>query len=266
MHLEALSFSNRYGLDGAIPRAALSRLTTEPDPEASAAALVSAGIWETTDEGWQLVWLLDDQPKAADVQRERAEAKERMRGVRDRERRHKRGDHSLCDPARCWVLRSPARSPERSSARSGSPSPPVPSRPKGGGGTGEGQAGVAGSADALTGSAPAPDEEPDMMCDRCGASLYAALGDTWVDPDPNDEAETELPVLCQPCEQHRKTTDPTVCLAFKKDGFACGQRAVKGRPWCLFHQTEAARGTSDSSLFLIRKRRTEWARQAEVAG
>jgi hypothetical protein len=127
LHIEALAYSNRYAVDGVIHRAALRKLTTEPDPEAAAAALVSAGLWAPTKEGWQLIWLLNDQPSSQEIQASREQARHRQ----ERKRRHSKGDHSICDPKRCHVLvtrdnpRDGATPPTR-------PSPTLPDRERGG--------------------------------------------------------------------------------------------------------------------------------------
>lgn len=102
LHLEALSWSNRHAADGVIPRAALTLITDEPETSTMVVALIKAGAWVTTDTGWRLVWLLDDQPTAEEQEQERAKWRER----KERNRRHQRGDHALCDPFRCRVLLS----------------------------------------------------------------------------------------------------------------------------------------------------------------
>lgn len=101
LHLEALSWSNRHGADGYVPAGVLRMLTDEPEPEATARLLVRAGAWQETASGWRLVWLLDDQPTAEEVERER----ERGRARQKRWTLHTRGDHSQCHPDRCPVAR-----------------------------------------------------------------------------------------------------------------------------------------------------------------
>lgn len=91
LHIEALAYSNRYATDGVIHRAALRKLTTEPDPLAAAAELVAAGMWMATQEGWQLLWLLNDQPSSDEIQASREQARHRQA----RKRRHTKGDHSI---------------------------------------------------------------------------------------------------------------------------------------------------------------------------
>jgi hypothetical protein len=155
LHIEALAYSNRYAVDGAIHRAALRKLTTEPDPDVAAAALVSAGLWGATREGWQIRWLLNDQPSSAEIQAGRELARMRQ----ERRRRHNKGDHAICDPDRCRVL---TRDGKRDSTRDGRPPPtrPDPPRPEGERG------GEDGNAAGLVKPAAAVMEEPTTVsCD-----------------------------------------------------------------------------------------------------
>lgn len=107
LHICALVWCNRYGTDGAVPRHMVVRLTDAPDPEALVKELLAAQpadqelppLWTETADGWQLDW--DGQQEAAAVKKRREEWK-----VRDqRRRKHNKGDHSMCDPVRCWALR-----------------------------------------------------------------------------------------------------------------------------------------------------------------
>jgi hypothetical protein len=126
LHIEALVASNGIGLDGRISRPLLRRITDEPDPAAVARELVAAGLWRADGEGWQLLWLLDDQPTAAEV----AERREYEREKKRRQRRHALGDHSLC-PGDC-----PAGTPGGTTAGSpATPTRPVPTRPEDGSST-----------------------------------------------------------------------------------------------------------------------------------
>lgn len=125
MHLEALSYSNRYGTDGVIHRAALRKITTEPDPEAAAEALCDAKLWAPIQEGWQLAWLLNDQPTAEEIE----SWKQRQAERQARHRRHVNGDHSTCDPKRCHVLIAVTRDKTRDKTSDKRPSRPDPTRP-----------------------------------------------------------------------------------------------------------------------------------------
>lgn len=97
LHLEALVWSNKHRTDGRISRRALARLTDHVNPERGAAELVRVGMWVETEEGWEVVDFLHDQPSADDVEKTQALARERQR----RRRQHQAGDHSLCDPRYC---------------------------------------------------------------------------------------------------------------------------------------------------------------------
>jgi hypothetical protein len=97
LHVEALVWSNQHGTDGQIPRHALGRITDEPDADLAAKQLVESGAWIATDQGWEMVGFLDDQPSAADVRRTQKLADVRNR----RQRQHRQGDHSLCDERYC---------------------------------------------------------------------------------------------------------------------------------------------------------------------
>jgi len=245
LHLEALAFSNRYGLDGSIPRAALQKMTTEPDPARAAAALVEAGLWEASDDGWQLIWLLGDQFTAEKAKELREEARARM----ERVRAHNKDDHRLCDPKRCWVLRSG----ERSRERSGSPSSPVPSSPKRK--EDEGERSTAGGASAAAGgtepavAAPPARWGPPLndldgafldqwmtagydWCTRC----QGAFPSTIIQEDPRDDA-----YLCPSCTA-TKGRRPKGCLAFTKAGKKCGNDHQADSLWCKYHPTEDRRG------------------------
>jgi len=130
LHLEALSWSNRHGANGVIPRSARALITDEPEAAAMAGLLVDVGAWVVTDAGWQLVWLLEDQPTAEEQEHERARWRER----KERNRRHHRGDHSRCNPAWCPISRRDSRRESTDDAKrdpwleSRSPAP-TPTRP-----------------------------------------------------------------------------------------------------------------------------------------
>ena len=103
LYVEALVWANRQETDGFIPRGVLPRISDEPDLDAAAADLERAGVWEPVDGGWQVDW--SDQEPAAKVQERRKRTAARVSASRERRERHASGDHSLCDPARCWSLR-----------------------------------------------------------------------------------------------------------------------------------------------------------------
>lgn len=73
------SWSARYLTDGAVPAGMVTRLGGSPE---HAAELVAAGLWSETPEGFQFHEWEKVQPLKADVEAERAAARERMRAVR----------------------------------------------------------------------------------------------------------------------------------------------------------------------------------------
>lgn len=102
LDIELTVYSNRHLTDGMIRRSLLNpRITDAPDPHALMGELVAAGLWEEVDEGFQKANWAQLQPTAEKVQAEREETARRQK----RQRLHNRGDHSMCDPGRCWKLR-----------------------------------------------------------------------------------------------------------------------------------------------------------------
>lgn len=97
-HISALAYSGRSLTDGQIPAKALRKLWPIDDPKAAADALVEAGLWTANDAGyeindWRVHLLTADEINAK---------REQSRISTERHRRHKGGDHSMCD--RCeWV-------------------------------------------------------------------------------------------------------------------------------------------------------------------
>jgi hypothetical protein len=97
LHLEALSWSMAYSGDGSIPRHSIESATTADGIEALVSELVLAGLWLVTRDGWQIVYMLDDQMSPEEIARQREYNKSRQ----ERHRRHVVGDHSTCDPRFC---------------------------------------------------------------------------------------------------------------------------------------------------------------------
>ncbi|RYP84619.1 hypothetical protein EKO23_15255 [Nocardioides guangzhouensis] len=129
LHIEGLEYCNEQLTDGYLPRNALGRVTDDPDPESSVAALVVEGLWQPVgDEGWQLDW--SDQERAVAVRRRKKQNAERQAAWRERRDLHKAGDHSKCDPTRCpyltrYVSRDVTDNETRDETREGTGSPPV---------------------------------------------------------------------------------------------------------------------------------------------
>lgn len=63
--------------DGFVPLGSLRRLTDEPHEARAASQLVSAGLWEPVEGGWQIVHYLDTQMSAARVRELREASRER---------------------------------------------------------------------------------------------------------------------------------------------------------------------------------------------
>lgn len=161
LHVEALVWCNGEETDGILPRHMLRRITDSLDVDSDVAELEAAGLWVQEGKVWQIDWT--DQETADKVQ-ERREAEARKKR---RQRAHNSGDHSFCDPTRCWVLtgKSPRDTPgdtpgdtpreSRGVSRPSRPDPdPVPS-PK----DGEDEEG----AGAALGSAARPDAEEERV-------------------------------------------------------------------------------------------------------
>lgn len=99
-HLSALAESCRYMTDGRVTARAIRRLWPVDDTDAVIQELVTAGLWQPIDGGgWHIrdwrTFLLS----ATEVEHRRAQSRE----TSERYRRHKQGDHSLCD--RCSAKR-----------------------------------------------------------------------------------------------------------------------------------------------------------------
>ena len=100
LHLSALGYSARHLTNGMIANRQLRRLwPTEEAVHKVVTTLVEAGWWEPVDDGWLILdwhtFILD----ASEVERLRAKNREYV----ERHRRHKRGDHSMCE--RCSAVR-----------------------------------------------------------------------------------------------------------------------------------------------------------------
>lgn len=68
-----LAYSNRYLLDGALSKRGLARAYPGADREKHARTLVSVGLWDVTDDGWQIHDYLKYQPSKAKVEAQRSE-------------------------------------------------------------------------------------------------------------------------------------------------------------------------------------------------
>jgi hypothetical protein len=104
MHVEALAYSMGGDGTGVVTRYGLRRATDAEDPESLAGQLVAEGLWTVAPDidGWQIVFMLDDQLSPDEITRQR----EFNRARQARNRRHQKGDHSLCDPRFCNAVRN----------------------------------------------------------------------------------------------------------------------------------------------------------------
>lgn len=102
LHTEALVWSTKFGQDGVIPASSLRDFTDARSPKADAEMLVSAGVWERTEDGYLIVDSLEDQPTAEDVAKTQVLSRDRQR----KQRQHRNGDHSLCDPDYCRAAKA----------------------------------------------------------------------------------------------------------------------------------------------------------------
>lgn len=108
LHLSALAYSCRQASDGRLNRRALRHLWRVQDLEATVAQLEKAGEWEPGDDTWLLVNWRTHLLAADEIEHRRQSSRESS----ERYRRHKAGDHSLCE--RCSAVRAGDRSRDTS--------------------------------------------------------------------------------------------------------------------------------------------------------
>lgn len=75
--LHGLAYCSRNLTDGYIPTAMLPRLSAVSNPRKVADALVNAGLWHRENGGYQVHDYCDHQRSRADIEAERAAARER---------------------------------------------------------------------------------------------------------------------------------------------------------------------------------------------
>lgn len=113
LHLSALCYCARHLTDGDLPQRALRRLWPVDDVTTAVKALEECGEWERTDEGWLLVNWRTFLLSAEEIESRRRASRESS----ERYRRHKAGDHSMCD--RCAVVKAGDKSRDKSRDPSG---------------------------------------------------------------------------------------------------------------------------------------------------
>lgn len=164
LHVEALVWCNRLLTNGELPTHVLRRVTDSDDVDRDVADLAEAGLWMRMDDAtWQVDW--SDQEKAEVVEQRREDNAARQRRYNERQRRHARGDHSMCHPSHCPALRrNTSGDASGNTSDDADPTRPDPSRPKGrdgsevregGSATSDGSPGLAAS----SASPPPPDHE-----------------------------------------------------------------------------------------------------------
>ena len=110
LHLTAAGYVlNSNGGDRVIPRTALRHLGPRLNRARDVRRLIADGMWERVGmtsagvPGYRIVFLMDDQPTMDEIESQREFGRIRA----ERNRRHRRGDHSQCSPQFCEVLRRP---------------------------------------------------------------------------------------------------------------------------------------------------------------
>jgi len=83
LNVEALVWSRANRTDGVIPAGQLRWVTDAPDPDALAAELVGAGIWESGGEDFEIVGFLETQMSSERVAQREASARERWQRFLD---------------------------------------------------------------------------------------------------------------------------------------------------------------------------------------
>jgi hypothetical protein len=176
LHLSALADSARHLRDGRVPSRALRRLWPDDMP-AMVEVLLAAGWWEPTEGGWHIPEWRSFILSADEIERKRADSRESS----ERHRRHKAGDHSMCD--RCSFVKAGDSSPDTSvTPLRSEPLRSEPNRTEG-----EGRGRAVSDARPPSGSRAA---------DTDGET------DTRADYDPNNLRRRGLPCNCNPRGKH----------------------------------------------------------------
>lgn len=99
LYVELVVWSCGHDTDGFIPRAALRRITDEPEPEQAIELLVAHGDRrvETTNGGWRLPRFADEQLLRMYKEKRRADSRTGQTMLRE----HRAGIHTHCNPQRC---------------------------------------------------------------------------------------------------------------------------------------------------------------------
>lgn len=116
IHVDALGWSNRHGLDLLVPKRDLGKFAESPDAAGAADGLIAKGWWADRDGCWYIGLRFPEwQLERAVIEQRREASALRMR----RSRLHKAGDHTLCLADSCpAVTRNKTRNKTRDSAES----------------------------------------------------------------------------------------------------------------------------------------------------
>jgi hypothetical protein len=178
LHVVAICYCNRHLTDGRIPKAKARRLADIPTPDKHIKALVDAGLWDDEGDDYIVHDFLDYQPSRADVEADRAQARDRMA----KRRRKPDGTFGRSSPEHPPNKNrsSPEVRPPRSSS---TPTRPVTEELKGGGN-----------------SRASPDDAPPLRCPThtkhrgpvppCGACADARRAyDIWANQNANGRTD-----------------------------------------------------------------------------
>jgi hypothetical protein len=125
VHIAAMSFCSRNQTDGVLSRGRAEQLLMFEGAADVVTQLIKHGLWLERGTQVEIVGYLDDQPSAEDVEKVRELARARQR----RQRQHRSGDHSLCDPGYCRAAERVTRDDPRDSRVSHTVSHATPTRP-----------------------------------------------------------------------------------------------------------------------------------------
>ena len=99
LHLASICWASANLSDGHVPRQVLPVLAAIAGVKAAPAssALIDAGLWADTPDGWQIKDYLEFNPSAEKVKADRAAAAERQRNARDAAAKRKHGHADVTD-------------------------------------------------------------------------------------------------------------------------------------------------------------------------
>jgi hypothetical protein len=97
-HTEALCWSSWRLLDLRIPKRDLLRFANTTDPEQATKELVTADWWEDRGDHW---WIGVRWPEWQQSREQVEDKRAKWSADKERQRRHKQGDHSQCTPRSC---------------------------------------------------------------------------------------------------------------------------------------------------------------------